>query len=94
MNILCGEIMQLHTIAKNYQILHFILTDLLQVKEKNPKQIKRGKFAQLKIGEKSKKKKKGIEGYFLSMMDKYLCVYKLITCRNTHVYRYTEQSCF
>ena len=58
MNILCGEIMQLHTIAKNYQILHFILTDLFPVKEKNPKQIKRGKFDQLKIGEKSKKKKK------------------------------------
>ena len=85
--------MQLHTIAKIYQILHFKLTDFIACKRKKPKQIKRGKLAPLKIGKK-KAKKKGIEGYFLSMMDKYLCVYKLITCRNTHVYRYTEQSCF
>lgn len=28
MNVLCGEIMQLYTIAKIYHILHFKLTDI------------------------------------------------------------------
>ena len=48
MNILCGEIIQLHTIAKIYQILHFKLTDFIACKRKKPKQIKRGKLALLK----------------------------------------------
>ena len=93
MNIPCGEIMQLQTIAKIYQILHLILTDFIASKRKKSQANKERKTCPIKNWKK-KSKKKGIEGYFLSMMDKYLCVYKLITCRNTHVYRYTEQSCF
>ena len=38
MNILCGEIMQLHTVVKIYQILHFKLTDFIACKRKKPKQ--------------------------------------------------------
>ena len=38
MNILCGEIMQLHTVVKIYQILHFKLTDFIARKRKKPKQ--------------------------------------------------------
>ena len=86
--------MQLHTIAKIYQILHFILTDFIASKRKKSQANKERKTCPIKNWKK-KAKKKGIEGYFLSMMDKYhLCVYKLNTCRYTHVYRYTEQLFF
>ena len=60
MNILCGEIMQLHTIAKIYQILHFKLTDFIACKRKKSQANKERKTCSIKIKIEKKKRNRGI----------------------------------